>query len=574
MQFTKKHILASGLAVISMLSLTQCGQKETLAVDYIPVKESKNGSWGLAGPDGKLLCSEEFKNAPSVVVEGVFAVEEGKNGNVTLYNAAEKPEQIPGADGLKEAGVMQDGLIPTVRKNERIKILDKKGNVQFELGTGGVDVQSCSGRFSAGLLLVKDNEGKYGYYNSQGDLVIKPQYDEASDFINKHALVKKTNKKGDEIFMVIDTNGDEIIELKDGANDVKLFKDHITYRTGERLRIADLNGEEVLKCKEEVTAIVDIQGDHFVFRNDDSEYGVMNLKGEVIVRPKYDGIQMLSSGNFIAMDDKDEEIILINDKDEKLKTIDGEGAIYLSGFGVVVKSDKYYLIYNTDLEQQGKTEFYDINLSAEMTIHSDFFDASAVADKLIKAFDENMKGISLGAAPASIEILRKAGAKNLTYKTEYEWEISETSDYAIKGDLAFDTNIAFTDYNFYSYSEDYNFNSSATLWAMATLMKLERHESHAADVALAIGKKISSQSALTEVAKTKQGAIYSKGEKLYVAAAKDNEVLYMVTKNMPEMVSNFKQLINNATTAEAAEEEIVEEVVAEEAVPVEEVSAQ
>lgn len=558
MKITKKHLLACFIAVFSMPSLTQCGSHETLEVQYIPVKESKDGNWGFVGPDGTVICPDEFKNGPSVVTEGVFSVTEGKERLVSLYKIGDKLKVIPNCEGFKEVGIMKEGLIPTVRKKERIKILDKDGNMKFELGGHGIEIQSCAGLFSDGMLLVRDNNGKYGYYNKKGELVIKPQYDGATDFQNGRALVCKENKNGNTRYQIIDHNNSRLVELKKGAEDVYLFENHISYRTGKLQRIFDINGEEILKCKEYASDIADIRGEYFAFINNDNEWGVMSLKGETIIRAKYQNITLLPNGKFLCFDDKKNELNLINDKDEKIKTIDANAAKYVPGFGILVKYDDYYLVYNNDLEKQGKTEFYDINLGANSYVESDFFDASALASQMLKAFNDNFKDVSLGASPSSIKILLNAEPNEVSYSSEYQWEISENNAYSIKGVLDFDKSI--TNGSIGGSSSDFKLNDAASLINIGVLMRLSKHKSHSGEIALALGEKISSQLGLTEIEKNKQGAFYSKGDMLYVTIGHENEVLYMVTKKTPEMLQVIKKILSDARPASEDEDYATEDI--------------
>lgn len=560
MRFTTKKFLALTLGTLSMLSFTQCANHSTFEVDYLPVQEEKNGHWGFVGPDGKMIVSDEFKEAPSPVIEGVFTVPEGKDKKLSLYKIGEKPELIKGCDDLLQAGVMQEGLMPVVRKNERIKIIDKKGETRFELGGNGVDIRRCAFRFAEGLLPVMDSEGKWGYVDTKGNLAIKPQYDDVNFFINGHALVETKTKKGDEIYSVIDHDNNVIIELKNGTKSATLYDEYVVYSTGERLRIINMKGEEVLKCKESVKNIEGIHGDNFVFVNDDYEYGVMNMKGEVLVRPKYNGVILLPNGKFVCFDKEDKELYLVNDKDEKLKTIDGEDANFIPGMGLLVESDHDINIYNTDLEKQGKSDFYSVNLSITLTIESDFFDASAVADKILSTFEENMKGITIDASPASIEKLRQAGPESCSYKTEYQWDIVENNQYAIKGDLIFDTMIATSDYDPFTYSSSYKFNNEANLICKAISLKLEQQPDRGGDVAKALIKKLKNQSGNREIIKNEYGALYESNNRLILILGKDSEVGYMEAKSTPELTKAFKALVNSTgETAEAFDNPYAEE---------------
>lgn len=76
------------LAGSILLLLTSCKGGDSI-VDYIPFQEDDGGDWGLINATGEVLYSEEFKNCPSIVLDGCFYLEE-KDGSYSVYNATEK----------------------------------------------------------------------------------------------------------------------------------------------------------------------------------------------------------------------------------------------------------------------------------------------------------------------------------------------------------------------------------------------------------------------------------------------------------------------------------------------------
>lgn len=65
-----------------------------------------------------------------------------------------------------------------------------------------------------GLIPVSIDE-EYGYMNSDGEIVIEPEFDYASQFIDGIAFVAKTKKNGEPKYAIIDTNGDFVVEYGD-----------------------------------------------------------------------------------------------------------------------------------------------------------------------------------------------------------------------------------------------------------------------------------------------------------------------------------------------------------------------
>lgn len=68
-------------------------------------------------------------------------------------------------------------------------------------------------KYDADSLIPVKKDDKYGYINSDGEIVIEPQYEEASQFYGDYAEVKLYNEKGRTVEHIIDKNG--ISQLSD-----------------------------------------------------------------------------------------------------------------------------------------------------------------------------------------------------------------------------------------------------------------------------------------------------------------------------------------------------------------------
>ncbi len=76
-----------------------------------------------------------------------------------------------------------------IRQNGKVGYIDKKGEIvitpQFD----------TAWPFSEGLALIED-DGKYGYIDKKGEIVITPQFDYARSFSEGLALIKDDGKYG------------------------------------------------------------------------------------------------------------------------------------------------------------------------------------------------------------------------------------------------------------------------------------------------------------------------------------------------------------------------------------------
>lgn len=101
----------------------------------------------------------------------------------------------------EQAYSLSDGLAKvTSATSDTVRYVDKAGKTELTL-TGF----TWAGSFSEGLApVVKD--GKYGYVDKDGRVVIAPTYDTASDFTDGKAVVQLNDKYG-----VVDTEGRSVI---------------------------------------------------------------------------------------------------------------------------------------------------------------------------------------------------------------------------------------------------------------------------------------------------------------------------------------------------------------------------
>ena len=81
------------LLLFMVMILSSCNKETNDYVTAFPYMETDKGKWGMITTDGEVLFSQEFKNQPTVVRNGVFLVKnEAKLWEI--YKAEKKPEKI------------------------------------------------------------------------------------------------------------------------------------------------------------------------------------------------------------------------------------------------------------------------------------------------------------------------------------------------------------------------------------------------------------------------------------------------------------------------------------------------
>jgi len=401
-----KKLLFVFAAVATVFAFVSCDKSssEQLKAEYLPFKTDDKDAWGLLGKDGKPLFKDEFDAELSPSINGVFAVET-KNG-ISLYRTSEKPELIKGCEDLKAVGMMNEGLIPIVRKGQRIEYVDKVGKTKFVLNPYKNKEIVFASIFIDGLAVIETDDEKYGFIDTKGKVVIEPKYSYVSVFNEGLCLVQKIEKNKDTLMVIINKDGKEVKKLpKDisiGSNVFEEGKLYAKIGTGENRRCVffDTKGEIMRKLPKKVKRVSDYQGDYYIYSDEEGNKGVNNMKDETIIRAKYESMEFVGKKTFLV--EKGDKWNLIDDEDNVIKTFED--------YTIMSYSDDWECLLGTDSD--GKTEL--LNTKGEKIsneafilaktfypctsgVNSDYFDVAATAEKLANCVSDNGIGkIKLG----------------------------------------------------------------------------------------------------------------------------------------------------------------------------------
>ncbi len=561
MKLTKSIFTTLALAAACLPVVTSCsGNERELPFDYIAVQVDKDGSWSFYSPDGEVLLEDEFKNRPSNVVDGYFFVQEGKKELYTLYKFdKKKPEAI--AEGFKQLGYMGEGLIPSVRENERISVLDNKGKVKFTLQPiNGKEVTECESRYNEGLLLIGVDDGddktKYGYINTEGKVVIAPKFSEGWNFKDGLAIVCLSDEIWDEKveYAIIDKKGETVKKFRTGTRPVDYeFKDGylILRDSNDRCLIVDKKGETVTKLPAKAKDVEDWNKKYIVFEDEDGNRGVMDFEGEVIIRPKYSSIQIIDSDRFLAtekMGDDRRSLILDKDGEEELRIDNYKyGVGWNYQFGLVGYDKNTVTFLEDDGKARKHAEFNDFGGLGGSSIFSDYFNSEAAVAEIVNLIND--KGVDkyiIGGTPA--DQLSNLNPEDYSYKYTAEldnlakegvnWELTASASY--QGGYLSDYNYNYNDYSRYYYWNPYTHLARVDL--DITCDKWDATESEALAKAL-VNKGFTKESS-TGSGNKRYCALLTKGD-LAVIIYSSNVVVCQNTSSNRE---NANQIISDYDT--------------------------
>lgn len=369
----------------------------------------------MLGKDGKVLFTEEFADEINPAFAGMFAKE--REGNFSLYKAEQKPVVLKGYEELFDAGAMQEGLMPITKKNERVSFIDKEGKVQFTLNPHNGKEIIKVGYFSNGLAWVLLEDGKCGFIDKKGKVVIEPKYTHVINFQDGIAFV--VEEKGE--VLMIDKAGKVVKKLKDlipfaiefagEKNPIPIYTSQ--WIDGEMICIDEetescvsINKKgEIVKKYPKNLLIVDCIGDNYVYLDDkEGRWGVNNSKDEVVIRPKYERLQVINENLYLAQKSNGESVI-IDQNGEVVKQLDDyKSAVYYNGVIYAKVAHNKYELLDTEGKLLSQEEFIIDDLEKLWTpcswiCNSDYFNAEELAQKIVSALTTKGIGkLSIGQA--------------------------------------------------------------------------------------------------------------------------------------------------------------------------------
>lgn len=570
MKLTKSIFASLALAAACLPAVTSCsGNERDVIFDYIAVQVDKDGSWSFYSPDGEVLLKDEFKNRPSNVVDGYFFVQEGKKELYTLYKFdKKKPEAI--AEGFKDLGYMGEGLIPSVRENERISVLDNKGKVKFTLQpVNGKEVTMCESRYNEGLLLIGVDDGddktKYGYINTEGKVVIAPKFSLGSSFEDGLAIVCLSDEPwGEKVeYAIIDKKGETVKKFRTGTRPVadEFVEGYLILRdSNDRFLIIDKKGEIVTKLPAKAKYVGGWNKKYIVFEDEDGNRGVMDFEGEVIIRPKYSSIQIIGSDRFLASEKNDDDcrsFILDKDGEEELR-IDSYkyGVEWFHQFGLVGRDKNTVTFLEDDGKARKQAEFNDVIGIGNGIIYSDYFNAEAVISEIVNLIND--KGVDkyiIGGTPA--DQLSNRNPEDYSYKYTADldhlakkgdnWELAASASY--QGGY-----LSNYSYDYYSYDRRYYWNPYARLASVVLNIQCDKWDATEAEaLAKALVNRGFTKESSTGSGNKRYCALLTKGD-LAVIIDRSNVIVCQNTYSNRE---NTNQIISAYDTNSDAVEDLV-----------------
>lgn len=317
-----KHAMIALAAAVTLLC--GCGEKseQSSRLSYLPVQMDKNADWSIIDKDGKEVVKEEYPadaSISSVSDDGSFWV---KSGDKYQLFSIDQPKQPLIDDEFTQVTDFADGRAVVGSPNTPIRIIDTKGKVVTTLEA---NIKRCFG-FYKGYAIVLSTDDQYGIIDTNGRKVISPAYNDIRGVSEELLIVKKQQE--DNIWIVLDTNGEKQGEINTekykfyGITAGKFTACSADNPSGP-LVILDKTGKKLFDIKKAPASKNQnayFKDGYMVFTDSEGKMGVVDEKGEIQIRGRYEDLYNMGHGEFAAK--KGEKWGVVNVKDETLVDFD------------------------------------------------------------------------------------------------------------------------------------------------------------------------------------------------------------------------------------------------------------
>jgi len=442
--------MKNSCSVIALIFLSaifsSCGDIKEKGITHFPFQETSDGRWGLIGTDGKVLFSNEFTEKPSNAVNGFFVVK-NENGLYEYYSSIGQPGLIAGP--YVQAGLFVDVVAPVVKKGSPVTFIRKDGSEAFSIKeSNGTPIISTS-NFSEGMARIFDANSRYGYIDIKGNVVIKPEYTQAYPFKEGYAVVY--GPKGENLSnperAVIDKTGKIVLKVDDSVYGLHetVSEGLIGFTDDTALKVwgfMNIKGEKVIKPNSKFISVRPFNGNYAIFY-DGNAYGVIDKKGEEIIRAKYQGIQYAQDKIFFASENGKSSLIDVNDEAITGFIFDNFTGFF-GGKCFVSERGKYYLIDSKGKQVNSKDSYQTIaNECMPEFFESDFFDLNTEVKRAVgNITDSSIDDISLGATAGELFAKFDYSSKESLKGTNIMKDLIETNNMKVAREVEFTSQLS------------------------------------------------------------------------------------------------------------------------------------
>ncbi len=340
-----RRFLFFTMGVLTILSCQP--QKET--IEGIPFQQEAEGKWGIMSTDGTILLpAHSFVKKPSCVVNGMFTLPD-EQGYLQLYRIENPSQPVVHRHFYRIGYFFEEVAWAQETPYSTPMLIDKEGRNVMSLEQIQLYPIDLVYNFTEGRALFMTRQGKYGYLDVKGEIVVPPLYDCAYPYHEGLALVGLSDANGRMGYQMIDKNGGCVFTLQvgNGILDERMEDGLLLFREYENRHIVYLNekGLPILYLPDEFDESSSFRHGLAVIQMK-TGCGVIDKKGRILVPGIYD--EALVVGKDKLSLSKNGKYMLTDAEGHPLSVLeyDSIGRFYHSDMAIVKKNNFFYWMNN------------------------------------------------------------------------------------------------------------------------------------------------------------------------------------------------------------------------------------
>jgi len=408
----KKHNYLLFNIIIFLSLFISCSKQEN-KYKLIPIKSAEK--WGYINHKGEYVINPQFIEA-DFFYEGLAKVK-GFDEKIGYISEDGKYEIDA---NYKNGTIFSDGLAFVVSEGSFPTCIDKKGNTKFVLK----DVEFIFA-FEEGLAAFKNTEGKWGFIDTKGDIVINAQFEAVGSFNDGYAIIIQNGKRG-----FINKEGKIVINPQ--FEHVTIFSEgKAAFFDGKQWGYIDTKGTYIINPQFDEATVFN---GGLALVKQGKYYGYINKQGKFEINPQFE--EACSFSNKLAVVQLGKTFGYINKQGKYEINPQFEFALeFYNDIAPVLNSEKWgfidkkgkYVInpqfeaIKIDVEFERSMSMWNFisNYSNNYYVESDYYDAS----EFVAEFFKKDTGNSFDSINVSTNL------KNLAYHETYGNDLQTNNKY-------------------------------------------------------------------------------------------------------------------------------------------------
>ena len=362
--------------IIAICTFYSCGGESISEVNLIPVKSGKEFQY--INKVGEIIINPQFSDA-TIFRDELALVQ--TSGDEPKWGFISEDGKYAINAQYKKATVFSEGLAWVVMENTAPAAIDKKGELKFSL-QDAEKVNIFKNGLAAYSIVNEEGEKRWGFVDTEGKVIINPQFSAVSNFSDgKCGVMDSEGKWG-----FIDKEGKIIINYQfEGASNFKNGKCVVT--SANKKGLIDKDGRYIINPQ---FSDMIIDGDMYLV-DQDGKWGWCDRDGKLIINPQFgkaypfigNEITAVQSGKSYGYIDRDGKII-INPQFDVALPFNGELALVVSSgkIGFIDNDGKYVINPQFDDVSRDLVEYFLTGDSRFGSVETDFFNVGAITNVL------------------------------------------------------------------------------------------------------------------------------------------------------------------------------------------------